>query len=152
MNPNFGSILDQPATIEDKPKPLPIGTYLWSVKGLYKEIKAKTGTDGVEFTLQCLAPSEDIDQETLAESLKGKALGEKPFRHTIYITEDTKWRLAEFLDHCGIENGTGADDRPSLRQRLSASAGCQFMGHIIHEISKDGTSMYAKIDSTAPVT
>jgi hypothetical protein len=147
-NPTFGSILDTPSQSIEKPKPFPVGTYLWSVKGLPRQdVSAKKKTEFVEFTLQCLQAGEDVDQEALAEFLKGKSIGEKTTKLTYYITEDAIWRLKDFLDHCGIEDDEGI----TLRQRISGTPGCQVFGTMKHEVSEDGQTIYAKIGSTAAV-
>lgn len=146
-NPNFGSILDQPSENIEKPKPLPVGTYICSVKGLPKmDVSSKKKTEYVEFTLQILGAHDDVDQEALAEALKGKALSEKTIRATYYLTEDAVWRLKDFLDHCQVEDGPGI----SLRQRISATPGCQVNASLKHRPSEDGTSIYAELGSTAP--
>jgi hypothetical protein len=146
-NPNFGSILDQPSEAIEKPKPLPVGTYICSVKGLPKmDVSAKKKTEFVEFQLQILGAHDDVDQEALAEALRGKALSEKTIRATYYLTEDAVWRLKDFLDHCGVEDGAGV----SLRQRISATPGAQVNASIRHRPSEDGTTIYAELGSTAP--
>ena len=148
MNPNFGAILDTPSAAIDKPKPLPVGTYLCSVKGQPKfDVSSQKKTEYTEFTLQILQAHEDVDHEALQECLKGKALSEKTIKATYYLTEDAIWRLKEFLDHCGIEDGEGI----SLRQRIGGAAGCQVWATIKHEPSNDGTSIFAKLGATAAV-
>lgn len=148
MNPTFGSILDTASLSVEKPKPLPVGTYICSVKGLPKQdVSAKKKTEFVEFTLQILGVHDDVDQTALAEVLKGKSLSEKTIRATYYITEDAVWRLKDFLDHCGVEDGEGI----SLRQRVSATPGAQVNATIRHRPSDDGTSIYAELGGTAPV-
>lgn len=144
----FASILDRTSSEIERPKPLPMGTYICSVKGLPKQdVSSKKKTEFCEFTLQVLGAHEDVDADALAECLKGKALSEKTIRATYYVTDDAAWRLQEFVDHCGVEDGPGI----SLRQRISAIAGSQVNVYIRHKPSDDGTMIYAEVGSTAPV-
>jgi len=152
--PAFTSILDRPSNTIEKPKPLPVGTYLWMTVGQPKEDKsAKKGTPYVEFLCKCLQAGEDVDAQALQEALTNKNTGDvKPLTEvqlklTFYLTEASAWRLTEFLDHLVGEDSQ--DQSP--RQRISASPGRQFLGNIIHEQSDDGKSIFAKIGQTAPV-
>lgn len=146
--PNFGAILDTPSHEVERPKPLPAGSYTCVVKGLPRYDKSpKKQTEFVEFTLQPLAAGDDVDADDLA-SMGGFA--NKTIRATYYITEDAKWRLKEFLDHCSIEKGD--EENPiSLRQRIEATPGCQVVAHLKHEASQDGQSVFAKLGTTAAV-
>ena len=48
---NFEDILDKPATEIDRPKPLPIGEYVWTIQGLPRYDKSKEKqTPFYEFT------------------------------------------------------------------------------------------------------
>lgn len=143
----FASILDTPSDEIERPKPLPGGTYICSVKGQPNQGKAKTGTEFAEFTLQILGAHEDVDPDALAECLKGKALIEKTIKATYYVTDDAIWRLKEFLDHCGVESGPGI----SIRQRMSGAAGSQVNAFMKQKPSQDGTFMRAELVYTAPV-
>lgn len=142
--PNFGALLDKPSSEIEKPKPLPIGTYICVVKGLPRFDKSsKKQTEFVEFTLQPLAAHDDVDQEAL-QAMGGFA--NKTIRATYYITEDSLWRLKEFLDHLGIE---GEDE--SLRQRIEQAPGKQVGAVMVHEASQDGTNLFAKMARSVPV-
>ena len=150
--PSFASVLDRPSDSIERPRPLPVGTYLWATKDQPKQDKAKTGTEYVEFTCIPLQAGEDVDAEALQECLTNKATGEvKPLgsktrRLTFYLTEDSIYRLNDFLTHLGVEAGS-----TTLRQRLSMSPGCQFLGSVIHKPSQDGTAIFDNIGNTAPV-
>lgn len=146
---SFSSILDRPSSATEKPKPLPVGTYLAMVKGLPEEGEsAQKKTPFVKFTLQFLQAADDVDQEALVEVLKGKALNEKTTAATFYVTEDAAWRLGKFLDDLGIDDEGGTI---SYRQRISASPGKQVLIGLKHRASEDGESVYSEIKSTAPV-
>lgn len=144
-NPNFSSVLDKQADTIERPKPYPVGTYTFLVQGPPKLDKTtKKQTDFCEFTCKFLAPSEDVDREALAEM---GGISDKTIRNTYYLTEDAVWRLKEFLTtSLGIDGSN-----KSLREMLSEAPGRQFLGHIRHKPSEDGTTVFAEIDSTAAV-
>jgi hypothetical protein len=148
QSPTFSSILDRPSNSIEKPKPLPVGTYLAMTKGLPREDKsAKKQTPFVEFSMQLLQAADDVDQEALQAVLGSKALNEITMKNTFYLTDDAAWRLQKFLEaDLGIEGGD-----VSLRQMISSSPGRQCLVSIKHEASQDGTSVFARIDGTAPV-
>ncbi len=145
MAEKFADILDSAPSDNDRPKPLPQGSYVCLVKGLPKYDKsAKKGTPYVEFTLKPLSAGEDVDAEDLA------AMGgfeNKTIRATYYITEESVFRLNDFLAHCGLES----DGEATRRQLIDQTPGCQVIAFIKHEASEDGQSVYAKLAKTAPV-
>src|SRR5262245_54045316 len=97
----FGSILDKPSASVERPKPMPVGTYLWIVQGLPRYDKSSVKkTEFVEFTLRPLQASEDVDLEAL-DAVGG--LDGKSTKATYYLTEDAVWRLKDFLDNCGVD-------------------------------------------------
>lgn len=143
--PNFGSILDKASSEVERPKPLPVGTYICVVQGLPKLDKTtKKQTEYIEFTLKPLQAGEDVDHEEL-EAMGG--IANKTLRHTCYLTEDALWRLKKFLDDCGIDDG----DDVSLRQRVDQSPGRQVAVFIKHTNSEDGETIYANVGTTAAV-
>lgn len=149
--PNFSSILDRPATEIEKPKPLPVGTYLTRVVGLPRYDKsAKKGTDFIEFTHVLVSPGEDVDAEELSTYLSRKdgstkSLSEITMKNTYYLTEDSAWRLHQFLfEHCGFD-----PDESTLRQAAESTANVEVYITVGHEPSMDGTSVFARIKGTA---
>lgn len=150
--PQFSSILDRPSDSIERPKPLPVGIYLFAVKGQYKEdVSSQKKTPYAEWQVVPLQAGDAVDQEALDECLTNKTTGEKKaladkaLKATFYLTDDAIWRLTEFLTHCGIEDGP-----ISLRERMSQAAGAQFLGEVIHESGKN-SSVFAKLGNTAPV-
>ena len=146
LAPNFSDILDKPASETEKPKPLPVGGYVCVVKGLPRRDKSsKKGTPFVEFTLQPLEVLEDVDADELT------AMGgftNKTIKATYYLTDDALWRLKDFLEHCGIEIADGA----SYSQLIEETPNCQVIAYLRHEASEDGTSIYARLGKTAPIS
>jgi len=144
--PNFGSLLDKRPDEIEKPKPLPEGSYLWVVQGMPRMDKSsKKQTEFVEFTLKCLQAGDDVDKEALAEILGDKSLGEVTQRATYYLTDNSLWRLKEFLEHCGID----MDESESLRIAIEETPNCQVVAFINHEPSQDGSSIFARLGKTA---
>lgn len=141
-SPNFGVLLDKPASDVERPKPLPQGSYHCIVKGLPRFDKSsKKFTEFVEFTLQPTAAGEDVDEEDLA-AMGG--IANKTIRATYYITEDALWRLKDFLSHCGIE------EDGSLRNMIDQTPNCEVIAFIKHRASEDGQSVFAELAKTAP--
>lgn len=141
----FSALLNKAGSEVERPKPMPIGTYTCVVKGLPKMDKSsKKQTEYVEFTLQPVAAGPDVDTDAL-EAMGG--LAEKTLRATYYITENSLWRLKEFLGHCGldVEGGT------SLRSLIEQTPNCSVNVSIKHDMGNDGKTPYAVIANTAAV-
>lgn len=144
--PNFGALLDRPSTEIERPKPLPAGTYSTMVQGLPRFDKStKKQTEYVEFTLKILAAGEDVDADDLA-SMGG--IGDKTMKSTYYITENSLWRLKDFLAHCGLDVES---KKTSLRQLIDDTPGKQVGIYVKHRASEDGTAVYAEIGKTLPI-
>lgn len=144
--PNMESILDAAPSEVEYPPVMPHGTYLTVVKGMPEHGKsAKKQTPFVKFTLGFMQAQDDVDAEELKEVLGNNKLSDKTIKHTIYTTEDSIYRLDEFIQHCGVE----LDGEKSRRQMLEETPGCQVLVTIGHEPSEDGTKMFAKIKGTA---
>lgn len=144
-NPNFGALLDQAPSETERPKPLPQGTYVTMIQGLPRQDKStKKGTEYVEFTHKLLSAGEDVDAEELA-AMGG--IGDKTMRNTYYITENSLWRLKDFLSHCGID----VDAVGSYREAIDETPGKQVSIYIKHVPSEDGTAIYANIGKTLAV-
>lgn len=141
----FSSVLDMPASDIERPKPAPVGSYICVVQGQPRIDKsAKKQTEYSEFTLKPLEPLDDVDTDAL-EAWGG--IKDKTFKVTFYHTENSIYRLKEFLEHLGIDMG----EDESLRQAMAEAPGKQVIAHIIHEASQDGETVYAKVKNTTAV-
>jgi hypothetical protein len=142
---NFQEILNKPSTSIEKPKPVPVGTYLGLVTGQPRFDKSKQKqTDFVEYTVKLLQPREDVNQDDL---LAMGGLDGKTMRLTYYITDDATWRLKQFLvEHLGIEEGS-----KTLGQMIPEAMGKQVYVTVSHQASQDGTAVYANASGTAKV-
>lgn len=143
-SPNFASLLDAAPTEVNRPKPLPVGTYLCTVGGWEAGKSSRKQTPYVEFTSKVISAMEDVDPEEL-EAMGGFA--GKELRLTYYTTEDAVYRLDEFHEHCGID----LDEAVSRRQRCDEVQNAQVLVKIRHESSQqDASIVFAKVAGTAP--
>lgn len=150
--PNFGAILDKPASAVERPRPFPVGSYTCIVRGLPRMDKSsKKGTEFVEFNLVPQSAGDDVDPDELkafltkADGSKAK-LVDKTIKATYYLTDDSLWRLKDFLGHLGFD----MDGDSTLRAAISESQGQKVIVNMRHEPSDDGKTMYAKVKDTAP--
>lgn len=149
--PNFGTLLDKAPSDVERPKPGPEGSYLWVVQGLPRQDKSsKKQTEFVEFTLKCVAAGDDVDAEALEAFLTAGDGTKKPLtdwttKAVYYLTENSLWRLKDFLEHCGIS----LDEAESLRQAIEETPNCQVVGYMRHEASADGESIFSRLGKTA---
>lgn len=145
MAVDFSKILQKQATEIEKPKPLPIGTYICNNPKLpeFKGI-GKNETPAAEFGLVVLAPMEDVDPSELATygDYKGKTI-----RHRMFLTEGTEFRTKEEL-----KNAFGVDEEgKNLGQMFNETINKQVAVKIRHRPSDDGTEMFAEVESLAAV-
>lgn len=149
---NFSDILDRAPNEIEKPKPLPPGTYLTVLQGVPRQDKsAKKQTPFVEFTHKIVSAGDDVDPEELDTALTApdgskKSLQEIQLRNTFYLTENSAWRLKDFLKDCGFDVDTGDQ---SLREMIESSTGRSVNIYVKHEPSQDGTSVFAQIGGTS---
>jgi len=141
-SPNFASILDEAPTEIERPKPLPVGTYLCVIQGQPTYDKSsKKGTPFVQFTLRPIGAEGDVDEQEL-EELGG--FENKTLRATYYLTEDAAYRLDEFHEHCGVDITSPA----SRRQRNDDIVNAEVRVLVGHRMSEDGSAVYAEIKRT----
>jgi uncharacterized iron-regulated membrane protein len=140
----FSSILDRKGTDIKRPPPMPVGTYVWVVKGLPRFDKSsKKQTDFVEFNVVALQALDDVDPGDL-EAMGGVV--DKTTTITFYLTEKSAYRLTEFM-----HDDLGIDDDQETRAMIDQTPGKQFLGHVKHVPSSDGKGVYWEIDQTAPL-
>jgi len=150
---NLTSILDRTQNEIERPKPIPAGTYTFVIKGLPERGKSKQkGTPFIEYTLQAISASDDVDADELKDWMKRKdgtsrALSDYTTKATFYTTEEALYRLTDFFKHCGIDE----DDERTLSELAETVVGSQVMGYIAHEPSKDGSTIYARLNRTAAI-
>ena len=142
-SPNFASLLDEAPTEISRPKPLPIGTYLCTVKDYETGASRQKQTPFVRFNLLPIAALEDVDEDDLA--LAGGCDG-KALRLDIWVTSDAVYRLDEFHTHCGIELEEGVSR--SARNDLCVNQ--QVLAVVAHRVDeKDPERIYTDVARTA---
>lgn len=140
---SFADILNKKVDEVERPKPLPAGTYLGIVEGL-PDIGTigQNNTPKADIKIKLLQAEDDVDQDALKE------LGDRfpgiSLRHRLFLTEDSAWRVKQFLeDHLGLD-GTGK----TLGELFNEAAGNQVKVVVKHRPSQDGQTIFAEIDRT----
>lgn len=99
--PNFSkTLLDEAPDHVERPKPLPIGTYLAVVGRWETGESSKKKTPFVRFPLRFIQAYDDVDPDELAAC--GGVDG-KNARTDFFMTEDAIYRLDAFHEHCGLD-------------------------------------------------
>lgn len=149
---SFSEILDRAPSEIEKPKPIPPGTYTTILVGVPRQDKsAKKQTPFVEFSHKMIAAGEDVDQEALTEALTSpdgstRALQDVTMKNTFYLTENSAWRLKDFLKDCGFNTD---DESTTLREMIEQSSGHTVNIHVKHEPSQDGQTFFATVGGTS---
>lgn len=144
--PNFQSILDDSPSEVVRPKPLPVGTYVFVVGPPTMGKSNKKGTPFVEFQLRAIAADDDVDVDEL-DTMGG--FEGKTIRHTFYLTEDAVYRLDEFHEHCGIDLAQSL----SRRSRNDEVINAQVRGYVSHrqaDPNDPDSPVFAEIKRTLP--
>lgn len=98
---DFSKLLSKPLDSVEKPKPLPVGTYLGIInKYEFGESKEKK-TPYVRFHFQVTGAGEDVDADELAAAAPD--LSKKQLRRDYYLTDDAMYRLKELFESTGVQ-------------------------------------------------
>lgn len=145
--PDFSDILNRNVDDIERPKPMPVGTYKTVIKGQPRFDKStKKQTEFVEFTHNIVEAADDVDEDSLKEYLNGEKLRGKEIKNVYYLTENSLWRIKEFLGHCGLDV-----DGHKLGALIEATPNCEVYLTIRHEPSNDGQAMFARVAGSAAV-
>lgn len=159
--PNLSSILDEPTSLAERPRPLPQGTYIIAVQpDVQFGTSSQKGTEYVQYKFQPLDVvrdengKTDVDEEELEEM--GGIGNMRPITVNFYLTDLSKFRHKEFLDDLGVplidEKIRDPKKRDlSHRQRAMMAPGHQCIATFRHEPSQDGQTMFARLNRTAPL-
>jgi hypothetical protein len=145
--PNLSSLLSTSAEDAKRPVPLPDGTYYGIIKSFNnmesKNINKDTGekTPGLSFRIELTHPHPDVDLSEY-EAAGGKPINTRSFTHDIYITENSLWRLKEFLESLGLDL-TGR----SLGEMIPSTVNQAVLLDIAKEPTKDGKGFYNNLKS-----
>lgn len=131
---DFTQLLARTADDVERPEPLPQGSYLTTITAYRTVESGQKKTPGVEFDLQIVAPNEDVDAEAYA---KVKNPQERVLKTQFWLTEDSLWRLKDFLEKAGHDMSGR-----SFAEVLAEVAGSQIVSIVTHRISQDGESVF----------
>lgn len=139
----FSEILNKRSEEIERPKPLPVGTYLMMIPAP-AEIKqiGKNNTDAAEFQCRVVQAMDDVDASAL-EAAGG--IQNKTMRLTFWLTEEAAFRLKEFLINALEVDENGR----TLGEMMPDAVNRMFKAQIKHRPSPDGTQIYAEIGQTA---
>lgn len=135
---DFTALLDRKADDIEKPATTPTGSYLMTIVGYTTGESQNKKTPYVETELKILAPQDDVDMEEYA---KVKNPQERSFKVKHFITEDSLFRLKDFLAKAGFET-----EGKSFTEMLSEIAGHQIIGVVSHRLGQDGETVYPEIN------
>jgi hypothetical protein len=145
--PNLSSILDRPSEDAERPKPIPQGTYICTVQSWEEGSSTKKQTPFIRFILKPIDAGEDVNAEDLEEA---GGLGERTIATTYYLTDNSEYRLREFLDHCGVDAKNGKT-KLTHRERSEMALNTQVGAFIKHRASEDGEAVFAEVSRTHSV-
>lgn len=106
--PDFRELLKRPAGKGKKPPVLPAADYPGIVKAHEMGVSTKKKTPYVRFHLGLTGWPDEVEESSrMATDGEGQSypidLSKKQFRTDFYFTDDSIYRLDEFLKSCGID-------------------------------------------------
>jgi hypothetical protein len=140
---NFEALLGTKLDTVEKPKVMPMGTYSFVIIDHEFGTSAQKGTPFVQFNTHPRVAQDDVDEELLSEV---KNWQDRKMKVTYYLTEDSLFRLKDFLEHCQIDI-TGR----TIAECIPETTGQMFNGYVKQQSAPNGTDMYANIDQTSAV-
>lgn len=128
---DFTNLLEKKVDDVEAPALLPQGSYLMTIAQYHTGESAQKKTPYVEFDLKISAPVEVEDQEALS---KVKNLQDKTLKAQFYLSEDSLFRLKDFLTKTGLP----VEGR-SFNEILSEIAGAQVTGIVSHRVNPNNS-------------
>lgn len=135
---NFAEILNTKADTIKKPEALPAGNYKVFVQSFEEGRVSSKGNPSLKIVMKVLEPISVADEEALS---KIENLSERKVTHTMYLTEDSLWRLKEFLENAGI-NIEGRNLGDCVQDLVNAEIGVQLEQRV------DGDNTYIDVKNT----
>jgi len=149
------SILDQATTEAERPRPLPVGTYICSVlPDVQKGTSSNKGTEYIQYRFQVLdlfrdkEGNSDVSEDELEEL--GGIGSLRPITVTVYLTENSAWRHRKLLDDLGTPEKEGRKNL-SHWERAQMAPGHQVVANFRHEPNQDGSAVFPRLNYTASV-
>ena len=131
---DFTKLLDKSADDVERPAPLPQGSYITTITGYRGVESGQKKTPGVEIDMQIVAPGEDVDAEAYAQV---KNPQERVLKTQFWLTEDSMFRLKDFLEKAGFETAG-----KTFSSMLAEIAGHQVIAIVTHRMGQDGESVF----------
>lgn len=135
---DFTELLNKKADDVEKPATTPAGSYLMTIVGFSTGESQNKKTPYVEIETKIIAPQDDVDMEEYA---KVKNPQDRSFKTKFFITEDSLFRLKDFLAKAGFET-----EGKSFSEMLNEIAGHQIVGVVSHRLGQDGETVYPEIN------
>ena len=145
--PNFKSLLQRNLDDVKRPEPIPEGSYRGQIRNFTYGASAQKKTPQVDFEIVPTEAMDGVDQDELSVALQGEPLHTKKMRSTFYITDESLFRLKEFLASCGIET-----QGRTLDETIPETKGMEVLIDVAKLSNKDGTGYFnniTKISGTA---
>jgi len=131
---DFTKLLDKSADDIERPATLPQGSYLCTITS-YKGVESgNKHTPGVEIEMQIVAPGEDVNAEDVAQV---KNLQERKLKTQFWLTEDSMFRLKDFLEKAGFETAGR-----TFSEMLAEIAGHNVIAIVTHRMGQDGETVF----------
>jgi hypothetical protein len=154
---NFLDALNTRVGDIEKPKLMPVGTYIWVMNKPHKE---STSKDGKWFTIEipCIPkapyePAEDVDMDELKD-FGSLASAPNSIRFMVDTTagnndlEKWKFNLKRFLlDTLRVEG----DDDSTLKELLAKGVGAEFVAQAAHRHVPERDETYCDVKNWAPM-
>lgn len=102
---DFSSLLDRNVEDIKRPPALPAGDYPAVIKNKEFGDNNKNKTPYVRFAIGLTGWPEEVDSADRQFDGKPIDLSKKTFRKDYYLTEDSLWRLKDFLEALGLGGG-----------------------------------------------
>ena len=146
MTVDFRAILSKPTTEVEKPKPFPAGVYDAVCKDYEQIESSQKKTPGIRVTFSIVSPAEDVDLEEFEAAGGIDVLAKRSPATTFYLTDDSIYRLSDFLhDHVGLER-----DGRSFAELLPEIKGRPVKVVFIQSINQTSGDMISLIDKVLP--
>lgn len=140
-NVDFSAILNKKVNEVEAPASFPAGSYNMVVLGYTTGTSQKKNTPYIEFEFGVQSPNEDVDMD---EYNKIKNPAERHLKTQFYITEESLFRLKDFLKACGID----VECDRTLNELLPEATGTTVVGIIKKELAQDGSGKeYTRLNS-----
>lgn len=141
--PDFKKLLSLPANTIEKPKPVPQGLYRAMLDGFQATKVGQKQTSAVNQGFRLLAIHADVEPEDIeAYGGEAKLLGRK-MSNNFFLTEDSMWRLTEFLKE---KVGQDTDDGRSIGEHLQEAQNREVIIEVKHRIDDRTGDPIANID------